>query len=180
MPVARGLDVRPQGHITDPTVRGQSWLPLQCWKNTADRESEGSRLFIGFLHSHLAKVLVTFMSPMSTSYWWSPIRWRLCKTAGGEKKVEKTPLILFFTRILEIRRGRQMYLGIAGHLCFRSRASACSAAATQFYSRVPAPKHSHRAVLGQKLISSPEKSMETELCGHTLLKFCSIRSLYTM
>lgn len=61
-----------------------------------------------------------------------------------------------------------MYLGIAGHLCFRSRASACSAAATQFYSRVPAPKHSHRAVLGQKLISSPEKSMEGAVWSHPI------------
>lgn len=67
MPVARGLNVRPQGHTTDPTVRGQSWVSLQSWKNTADRESDGSRFSIGFLHSHLAKVPVTFMSPMSTS-----------------------------------------------------------------------------------------------------------------
>lgn len=71
-----------------------------------------------------------------------------------------------------------MYCGTAGQPVFLE----CSAAAIHsFYSCVPVPKHSHRAVLGQKLISSINKSMETKLCVHTFFfKFCSIRSLYTM
>lgn len=81
MPGIRGLNVTPLGHTADPTVRGQSLLPLQSWKNTAHRESDGSRFSIGFLHSHLAKVPVTFMSPVSTSYGWFPNQMKALKNS---------------------------------------------------------------------------------------------------